>query len=123
MRKLLISAAIVTAVAATAPASAQYRDYDRDDRRYGQSYQHGRDIPQQLGQLSERIERSRERRLISRDEARRLRVQLDRIDERFRAYRRDGISRWEHQDLQQRIQQLRQRIRWERQEERYDRRY
>jgi hypothetical protein len=117
MRKLLISAALVTAAAVTAPASAQYRDYDRQ----GYGFNHGAQIPQQLAQIADRIERARERRLISRNEARQLMNQVERIDDRYDDYRRGGLTRWEHQDLQQRIQNLRQRLRWERREGREER--
>ncbi len=121
MRKFLISAAIVTAVAATAPATAQRGEYYP---RHGYAHNdYGRDIPQQLGQLADRIERARDRRLISSGEARSLRKQLERIDDRYDDYRRGGLTRWEHQELQQRIQDLRQRVRYERQEGREDRRY
>ena len=116
MRKFLISAAILSAVAVTGPAFAHYGQYDR-----GYGFNQGRDIPQQLSQISDRIERLRERRLVSRDEARRLHNEVERIDRRFDDYRRGGLSRWEHQELQQRIQNLRHRVQAERQEGRRDR--
>ncbi len=117
MRKILISAALVTAAAVTAPASAQYGNYGRQ----GYGFSHGAPIPQQLAQIADRIERARERRLISRNEARQLMNQVERIDDRYDDYRRGGLTRWEHQELQQRIHSLRQRLRWERQEGREER--
>ena len=120
MRKFLISAALVTAAAASVPASAQYGGYDGYGRQ-GYGYNHGGQIQQQLAQIADRIERARERRLISRNEARQLIDQVERIDDRYDDYRRNGLSRGEHQDLQQRIHNLRQRLRWELREGREER--
>ncbi len=117
MRKILISAALITAAAVAAPASAQYGNHGRQ----GYGFNHGAQIPQQLAQIADRIERARERRLISRNEARQLMNQVERIDDRYDDYRRGGLTRWEHQELQQRIHSLRQRLRWERQEGRQER--
>ncbi len=109
MRKALISALILSSFAAAAPAAAQYRGggYDRgyrsDDR-----------IDQQIRQIEDRIERAAERRLISGREANRLLRQADQIDRLEDRYSRNGLTRWEVQDLRQRLQNLRQQLRWER---------
>ena len=119
MRKFLISAALVSAFAAAAPASAQY-DYDRGGRGYG--HHQGQNIERQLANLDERIERAFERRLISNREAQRLGRHLDQTRRAYSDFRRGGISQREHQLLQNRIQSLRNQLRDERQEGRDDRR-
>ena len=110
MRKILISALLIgaTAVSIPAPASAQYRsDYNRghrsDDR-----------IDHQIRQIEDRIRQARQNRRISRSEADRLLRQADHIDRLEDRYSRNGLSRWEHQDLRQRVQNLRAQLRWDR---------
>jgi hypothetical protein len=115
MRKFLISAALISATAFTAmPAAAQY------NRGYGYGYNQGQNIQQQLDRLVERIRRAEDRDIISEREEDRLLRQADRIDRLFHRYRRNGLTQWEHRDLQQRIQHLRQELRFERREERWD---
>ena len=114
MRKLLIPALILSAVSVSAPAAAQYR---------GGGYGHGgANIERQLDQIEQQIDRLRDRRLISRDEAQRLQRQAEHIDRLHDRFRRDGLSRREHHELTQRVHHLRQQLRWERQEGREDRR-
>ena len=122
MRKFLISAVALSAIAASAPAAAQYGGYNQRQA-YGQNYGHGSDIVAQLRQLDQRIAQSFQRGRITRNEARRLSNESNRIENRFRDYRRGGLSQREHYDLQQRIQQLRAQIREDRHDgRRYDRR-
>ena len=106
MRKFLVSTLLISAIAVAAPASAQYRGG------YGQ----GVGIERQLDQLERRIDRARDRRLISRNEARRLENQAEYIDRLHDRYRRNGLSPRERHDLQVRIDRLRQQFRWERQD-------
>jgi chromosome segregation ATPase len=110
MRKLLIPAILIGAAVA-APASAQYQG-----RGYGHGYGYGQgqDIHRQLQQLDQRIERAFQRGAITRNEARELSNDLRRIENRFRDYRRNGLSPREHQDLQYRIRELREDIREDR---------
>jgi hypothetical protein len=128
MRKILISAALLSGLAfAAAPASAQYGrgGYDRggyDRGGYGYGYNQGGDIHRQLGQLDQRIDHLFQRRLISSNEARRLSREVDQIERLFERYRRNGLSQGEHHDLMRRIHHLRQEIREERREGREDRR-
>ena len=108
MRKILISALLIGATIAPMPASAQYRtDYHRgyrsDDR-----------IDHQIRQIEDRIRQARQNRRISRGEADRLLRQADHIDRLEDRYSRNGLSRWEHQDLRQRIQNLRAQLRMDR---------
>ena len=126
MRKFLISAALLSVAAAAAPASAQYNSrYDDrryDDRRGYDDFRGGERIDRQLAQISDRIHRAYQRRLISSNEARRLQREADQIDRLEDRYGRNGLSGWERQDLQRRVQHLRQRLKWERREGREDRR-
>jgi hypothetical protein len=126
MRKFLISAAILSVVAAATPAAAQYypqRGYDRDYGYQNPGYQHAGEqrIDMQLANLHQRIDRAYQRRLISANEARRLHRQVEQVDRLEDRYSRNGLTRWEMQDLRNRVQYLRQNLRFERQEGRYDR--
>ena len=113
MRKFLISAMLLSTVAAAAPAAAQY------NRGYGHQ---GQNIERQLDQIERRIDMLRDRRLISNNEAFRLSRQAEQIDRLHDRYRRNGLTQREHWDLQNRIQNLRQHLRAERREGRDDRR-
>lgn len=117
MRKLLISAALLSAAAIAAPASAQYQDYGRG---YGYGYNNrgGQHIQRQLDQIVDRIRRAGDRGSISRREENRLLRFADQIDRLHDRYRRNGLTQWEHRDLQNRIQNLRQRFRFARQDDR-----
>lgn len=126
MRRIILTAVLLSSAFAAAPAAAQYRDYNRG---YGNGYNqnHGRGIEQQLRQLSQRVDAMYQRRLLSDREASRLQGNVRDIERRFYDYARNGLSPREHQDLQYRIHNLRERLqreRWEgRQERRDDRRY
>jgi hypothetical protein len=122
MRKFLISAVALSAIAASAPAAAQYGRYDQRPS-YGHGYGHGSDIVAQLRQIDQRIAQSFQRGRITRNEARRLSNETLRIENRFRDYRRDGLSQREHYDLQQRIQHLRAQLREDRHDGRRYNRY
>ncbi len=120
MRKFLIPAILISAVAVSAPAAAQNRGGYDPRPGYGQNWGGG-GIERQLDQIEQRIDRLRDRRLISNREADRLFRQAEQIDRLHDRYRRDGLSRGEHNDLMRRIQYLRGQIREERQEGREDR--
>lgn len=126
MRKLLISTALAAVALSAAPASAQYRDYDRNDG-YGhnQGYGRGGNIDQRIDRVGERIERAYQRRAISGNEYRRLTQRLSQIDRRYNQYRYNGLSQRELEDIQYRLQNLQQQVREDRQDgRRYDdRRY
>lgn len=123
MRKLLISTALAAVALSAAPASAQYRDYNRQG--YNQGYGRGGNVEQRIDRLADRIERAYQRRAISANEYRRLRERLSQIDRRYDQYRYNGLSQRELQDIQYRLQNLQQQIREDRQDgRRYDdRRY
>ena len=113
MRKILISAMLLSSVAISAPAAAQYR---------GGGYGHqGANIERQLDQIEQQIDRLRDRRLISRQEAFRLERRAEQIDRLHDRYRRNGLTQYEHRDLQSRIHNLRQLVQSERREGRDDR--
>lgn len=114
MRKMLISAALVSAFALSAPAAAQPDQYRHG---YGRG---GAQIERQLTQLVQRIRHAGDRDVISEREEGRLLRQAANIRQRLDRYRRNGLSVGERQDLQRRIQDLRQRLRSERREERFD---
>ncbi|MDT9599852.1 hypothetical protein [Sphingosinicella rhizophila] len=104
MRKFLVPAILISAVAVSAPAAAQYRG----------GHNQGVGIERQIDQLERQIDRARDRRLITRQEARRLDNQAEYIDRLHDRYRRNGLNQREHHDLQNRINRLRQQFRWER---------
>ncbi|MFN3945467.1 MAG: hypothetical protein ACK4K7_11120 [Allosphingosinicella sp.] len=121
MRKLVLSAALASAFALSAPAAAQ--DWGRHpggQQNYGQSRQAEREIGRDLGRLEDRIFRAIDRRQVSRREGERLLREHERIADRFDRFRYDGLSRWEYQELSGRIDALRQRLRFERWDDRRD---
>jgi hypothetical protein len=127
MRKIIISAVLLSTAFAAAPAAAQYRDYNRGYG-YDQGYtqHHGRGIEQQLRQISQRIDNMYQRRLLSNNEASRLQRDVQNIERRLYDYARNGLSQREHQEIQYRIHNLRERLqreRWEGREQRRDDRY
>lgn len=105
MKKIAITLAVLASVSAAAPAAAQYRGANLDNR---------------IEQLQDRIQDGVRRGTITRNEAVPLRNRLRQLTRLERRYGRDGFSRWERNDLQQRIQNLRQQIRYA---ERTGRRY
>jgi hypothetical protein len=114
MRKFLISAALISTTAiSAAPASAQSWGNNR-------GYNSGQNVQQQISQLVDRIRRAEDRDIISQREEQRLLRQANQVNNLFQRYRRNGLTQWEHRDLQQRIQNVRAQLRSERQEERYD---
>lgn len=120
MRTLIASLVLgATALVATAPASAQWRQgYDQryddrrfDDRRFDdRDFRGGGNFYQRLDRIAARIDRNFERGSLTGGEARRLRNQLDDIARREQGYRYHGLSRWEAQDLNRRIAVLQQRL-------------
>ena len=118
MRKLIISAALLSALAVTAPASAQRWD----DRNQGYAQNQARGFDQQLQQLRQRIDNMYQRRLLSNNEARKLQGRVNDIRERLYDYSRNGLTYRERDNIQARIADLRQRIQSERHEGRDQRR-
>ncbi|HEX8569999.1 MAG TPA: hypothetical protein VF699_08770 [Caulobacteraceae bacterium] len=127
MKKVLLTVVAATAMATALPALAQP---------YGNAYGHpsnrGHDsrgyddrnwVPMQarIQRLDERIDRGIANGAITRGEARRLRMQLFQLVRMENDFRRDGLNRWERQELDRRFEQLRMQIRYERRDD--DRRW
>jgi len=127
MRKFLISVALVSTALTAAPALAQ--DYGRPgyDHRYDQRGDHRGDwnrggpdrmavqnLLRQLDRVEFRIQRSLERRMISRREAFSLRREANDIRARLDYRGRDGLSGREFARLQVQVNRLEQRVRIER---------
>lgn len=124
MKKYLIAAAGLSALAAAAPAAAQYYPntgygqpaYGYGQQGYGYGYnnadQHGliRSYIVRADQLRQRIERLDSRDRISEREARRLRSDAAELQRRTRDYARGGLSFNERRDLDVRMARLQQRI-------------
>ncbi len=109
MKKVLLVAGALSALAIALPAAAQ-------------PYRGGGDnIHQRFSNIEQRIERGIDRGLINRREAVGLRQEFRALVRLDSQYRRDGQSRWEHQDLMRRADGLNARVRYERRDD--DRRY
>lgn len=123
MKKLIVSLAIATsALIATAPASAQYhggRDYGRPGHGFRAD-----NIHQRLQRIEYRIDRNAQRGSLTRAEAFRLRGQANDIQRLAWRYGRDGLSGWERNDLNRRVDRLQNRLQRERfDDDRRGRRY
>lgn len=115
MRKFLISAALISIAATSAPAAAQY-NAGRSAYGYNNGYnaRAGQAIDSQVQQLHQRIDQMYQRRLLSNNEVRKLHSEAEKVQRRHYDYARNGLSPNEHRDLMNRIQNLRQRIQRER---------
>ena len=103
MKTIIFSMAAVSALALGAPAMAQ------QGGGYGVSGDTRIDV--RIGELQSRLQAGVQQGAISRQEAQPLRTQLRELTRLERQYARDGLSRMERQELQQRVQTLRQQIR------------
>jgi hypothetical protein len=124
MKKFLIAAAGLSAIAAATPAAAQYYPAQPVPYGYGQpvpygyNQQYGYANQQQLvqayiaraDQLRARVERFDGRDRINEREARRLRQAAIDLQNRTRSYARNGIDPNEQRDLDLRFANLQQRI-------------
>jgi hypothetical protein len=116
-KKALLSLLAASAVAISTPTLAQ--SYGGHGGGYGGGYGGGGwngGLNGEQAQLSQRIDRAAYRGTISRREAQDLRHQLNQYERLEWRYRRDGLSRWERNDLSQRLD----RIRWQLREDRRD---
>lgn len=96
MKKIMMTMAAVSALAAAAPAAAQYRDTN---------------IQSRVQELQNNLQAGIQNGTITRAEALPLRDQLQQLNQLGRQLSRDGLTRVERDQLQQRIQVLRQQIR------------
>ena len=126
MRKFLISVALVSTALTAAPALAQdygrhgYGDHRGDWNRGGPDRMAIQNLLRQLDRVEFRIQRSLERRMISRREAFSLRREANDIRIRLDYRGRDGLSGREFARLQVQVNRLEQRVRIERRD--FDRR-
>ena len=118
MRKVLISLAVAaSALAVAAPASAQYFPQPPAPQGYGYGYNNNygqvRSLQIRVDNIQRQIDRLRQRRAISRNEANGLRSESARVEYRLRAASRYGLNWRERQDLEVRIARLEQHVRHE----------
>jgi len=126
MRKFLISVALVSTALTAVPAMAQVRgqayaqrdDHRGDDRgnwnRHGPSRQAINELLRDLNRAEAQIDRSVQRRIISRREAISLRNEARQIRVRLNFALRGGLSGREFGELRVRVNRLEQRVRYER---------
>lgn len=107
MKNILISIAALSAFGIAAPAAAQSSNANQN-RNGGNA---SANLSARIGQLQTRIQAGVQSGAISRQEARPLRQQLRQLTQLERQYSRDGLTREERTDLQQRIRTLRQQLR------------
>lgn len=135
MKKALLALAVTAVTAAALPALAQdydgprhreaYRDY-RDDQRPDFDRDRGGDrwgggsISARLDRIAMRIREGRMNGSLTRSEARELRGRLQAIEAREMRYRQTGgLSGWERDDLQQRVDRLAMQVRYETRDREY----
>ncbi|WP_426050493.1 hypothetical protein [Brevundimonas sp. SL161] len=122
-KKALLSLLAASAVAIATPTLAQ--DYGRGhgDRGGGHGQNHGGGynggwngggLNGDQARLAQRIDRAAYNGRISRREAQNLRWQLDEYQRLAWRYGRDGLSRWERRDLQDRLDRIERNLRDER---------
>ncbi|GAO38187.1 hypothetical protein SCH01S_09_00340 [Sphingomonas changbaiensis NBRC 104936] len=94
MKNLIVSLAIASsAMIAATPAAAQ-------------GFRGGNGVHQRLQRIEYRIDRNLQRGSLTRAEAFRLRGQANQIERLAWRYGRDGMSGWEHRDLERRVDRL-----------------
>jgi len=119
-KKAILPLVAVTALAAAVPAMAQHRGgydrgHDRDHDRYEQNWDRGWDrIDRRFERIDRRIDQGVRNGQLSRREATRLRGEFRQLISLERRYSRDGLSRWERQDLDRRFERLSSMVRYER---------
>ena len=118
MKKILLSLAAISALAAAAsPAAAQ--SYGRYDPRYEDRFD-GDARLDRSDRIERRIDRAQSNGRLTPREAATLRAQVRSVEHLEWRYRRDGrITRWEHDDLQRRYAHLEARLRYERNDRDY----
>jgi Ni/Co efflux regulator RcnB len=122
MKKILLSIAAVSAVAAAVPAvaSAQAYGYDRGydgGRERGYNQDVGRD---RVARLDQRIDVGVRSGGLTRDEAWRLKGDLRETARLEARYRRGGLNGWERADLDRRYDRISAQIRYERHDRDYN---
>ena len=103
MKKLLLSMAAVGALAAAAPAAAQYGSNVNAGGAVG--------ISNRIAQMDSRLQAGIQAGVIDRTEARSLRMQIRQLQRLEQQYSYNGLTQAERQDLQQRLRTIRQDLR------------
>ncbi len=111
MKKIALNALAAASLGAmAAPAAAQ--SFDRQDRHprsdsarwdYRHDWDRGFNINQQQRQLDNRIDRGIRNGRLTREEANRMRSQFRDITRLEAAYRRNGLNRYERNELERRL--------------------
>lgn len=120
-KKALLSLLAASAVAIATPTLAQsYGHGQGHDRGYDHGYNGGWNggghggLQGEQARLAQRVDRAAYRGAISRREAANLRWQLDEVRRLSWRYGRDGYSRWERNDLENRLDRIRYQLREDR---------
>ena len=114
MRTSLLAMSAVAALAAVAPAAAQYQDgYSNqyDQGRYPSQYGQDVSFDARINGLEARLDAGLRQGTIDRREAWRLRRQLGELQRLEQRYSINGFTRFERDDLQQRLRAFRQDVR------------
>ncbi len=111
MKKFLIAATALTAAFAATAGAASAAPYDG---RYRDVAYERSNINRQQDNIAMRIDQGQRNGGLTNREARMLRVELNDISRLEVRYRRDGLSRWERNDLDRRLDVLSQRVRFDR---------
>ena len=114
MKRLTLA---VLAAASLAAAAGAAQAQERWGYGHGPGYGHGgrgQPIEARLDRIDQRIDRGLYRGDLTRREAVFLRRDLDRVAHLHHRYARDGLSRWEWDDLNRRLSALAERVRFER---------
>jgi len=115
MKKILLSIAAVSAVAAAVPAVASAQSYDRGHGRGGYQDVGG----DRVARLDQRIDVGIRNGALTRNEAWRLKGDLRETARLESRYRRGGLSGWERADLDRRYDRISAQIRYERHDRDY----
>ena len=107
MKKLLIAASALGALATAAPAAAQYTNQNSQGAYGNVNAGGGMGLQNRIARLDARIQAGVQAGTIDRNEARTLRQQLRDITRLERQYSRNGLSQQERQDLQMRVRNFR----------------
>jgi hypothetical protein len=118
MKKILLSIAAVSAIAAAVPAMASAQAYgpDRGPDRYDRDYGHDRGYGQgdRVARLDQRIDMGIRSGSLTRNEAWRLKGDLRETARLQVRYSRGGLNGWERADLDRRFDRISAQIRVER---------
>lgn len=112
MKRVMLAALTAASLATAAGATAQAQE--RYGYGYGQGQGRGQPIEARLDRIDQRIDRGLYRGDLTRREAVLLRRDLNVVANLHQRYAYNGLTRWEVQDLNRRVDGLQQRVRFER---------